>query len=215
MKQIELCLLCLALMAGLVSCSDKEPGVEPHLSQYELQMFVGDRMSIEVFDASEISAQAGSQLITVGCDGNKVNVVAMAAGQSAVYVKADGHRLQCNVTITEKPEGSADYDYTDELNDAMSRYKSSTIKLGYDEPGTMFRKESGRYVVAGLDSGNIVELMFDGDCEVGEMNNVSLTENGKPVVLRSANIMQVDERGVWFLFVDANGCQIVMVVTDL
>ncbi len=211
----------LALLVLILSaCGGNDDNVEilrPQLSQSSLTINEGETARLTVSSAQQVTAKVSDEtVISVNVSGCDILVKALAQGNAVVKIDADGHWLQCPVTViaSDKP-----YDFTPELSNSKSRYTSQSLSLVYDDtPGVIFTlSHNGIIEILDLDSGaNIVFNPGVSEYTLGTLENASLIVNGVVKTLSEAIVERCDNSGVWLNLTVADSCEhIVLVITDL
>lgn len=210
----------LILMALLSACDeDNTQELVPTLSHDSLTMSIGDVAEIVVNNAGKIEAKAGKPIIDVESNANVVLVKALSSGNARIFINADGHRLECDVTINDVRGGDLtendEYDFSAELNDETSRYVSSQLSMRYDDCGVMIVRESQSIVITSLDKGDEIVFSYKGTLlDATEIQEVMLVVNDERVTLQSARVERLNNQGVWINMKTSAGAHIVLVVTD-
>ena len=210
----------LILMAVLSACEeDNTQELVPTLSHDSLTMSIGDVAEIVVNNAGKIEAKAGKPIIDVESNANVVLVKALSSGNARIFINADGHRLECDVTINDVRGGDLtendEYDFSAELNDETSRYVSSQLSMRYDDCGVMIVRESQSIVITSLDKGDEIVFSYKGTLsDATEIQEVMLVVNDERVTLQSARVERLNNQGVWINMKTSAGAHIVLVVTD-
>ncbi len=214
-------ILAVAILMALASCGGDEHQelVRPQLSQTALSMVEGDEAYLSVSSVQNVTATVSDEnIISVSVSGNEIKVNALTPGIASVKVDADGHWLQCSVTVI---DDNKPYSFGHELSDNTPRYESELLSLQYndDTPGVIFTRDysNGEIEILSLESG--AYIVFNPGCgkyESGALENATLTVNGKSVKLSVAIVEQVNESGVWLNLEEAEtGKHIVLVLTGL
>jgi len=210
----------LILMALLSACEeDNTQELVPTLSHDSLTMAIGDVAEIVVNNAGKIEAKAGTPIIDIESNANVVLVKALSSGNTRVFINADGHRLECDVTIEDVRGGDLtekdEYDFSAELSDETSRYVSSQLSMRYDDCGVMIVRESQSIVITSLDKGDEIVFSYKGTLsDATEIQEVMLVVNDERVTLQSARVERLNNQGVWINMKTSAGAHIVLVVTD-
>lgn len=210
----------LVLMALLSACDeDNTQELVPTLSHDSLTMTVGEVAEIVVNNAGKIEAKAGTPIIDIESNANVVLVKALSSGNTRVFINADGHRLECDVTIEDVRGGDLtendEYDFSAELNDETTRFVSPELSLRYDDCGVLIAMDNQHITMESLDMGDVVEFRYSGVLLSGdEIENAQLSVNGKIVNLQSARVERLNNQGVWINMKTSAGAHIVLVVTD-
>ena len=210
----------LILMALLSACDeDNTQELVPTLSHDSLTMAIGDVAEIVVNNAGKIEAKAGTPIIDIESNANVVLVKALSSGNARIFINADGHRLECDVTINDVRGGDLtendEYDFSAELNDETSRYVSSQLSMRYDDCGVMIVRESQSIVITSLDKGDEIVFSYKGTLsDATEIQEVMLVVNDERVTLQSARVERLNNQGVWINMKTSAGAHIVLVVTD-
>lgn len=216
---IILLIVAVVVLVLVASCGgdDRQELVRPQLSQSALSIVEGEEACLSVSSAQNVTATVSDEsVISVSVSGCEIRVKALAPGTASVKVNADGHWLQCNVTVVAAP-----YSFEAELDDNTPRFVSETLSLRYsdDTPGIIFTRDDtdGAIGILSLDSGAYVE--FTPGCErygLGVLENAALTVNGKSVELSVAIVERYDDSGLWLnLEETGTGNHIVLVLSGL
>lgn len=215
MKYIYILVLSLAVIA--CNKEDDENGIlRPSLSATEVNLMVGETATVSVLNADEITATIENDSIAnIYIDGCNINIEALKVGETWINVTVGLRQMSCKVTVT-MPEQNK-YDFTKEFEDNTSRYVSPSLTIRYDTPGIIFGISDNRKIeIIDITSGNKVELLSETEfINEGEIQNVTLKENGVVVDLVSAEIKRVTETEIWFLLTTPTTDNIIFVITDL
>ncbi len=212
-------LVAVAFILSVASCGgdDRQELVRPVLSQSALSIVEGDEAYLSVSSAQNVTATVSDEnVISVTVSGCDIRVKALSQGMASVKVNADGHWLQCNVTVIAGP-----YSFLPELDDNTPRFVSESLSLKYSDetPGIIFTRDDGNGIIEiiSLDSGAYV-VFNPGAAQygVGALENATLTVNGKSVELSVVIVERYDESGLWLNLDEAvTGKHIVLVLSGL
>ena len=201
-------LIALLMLSACHSRNDDDALLFSSLSADNVELIVGQKAIVTVYDAREIKAASEDESVaTATVEGDAVIITGVSVGQTSVTITGDRRLMRCRVvvkpgstSVDTDPDAPQEPEDLTEMADEGVRYVSKMLTMRYDTPGTMFMSyaDGRRVAMRSLDTGDAVTFDFGTVVrQEGPLEHTLLDVNGEAVDLDAADIVRLSADRVW------------------
>ncbi len=209
--------LIIAMAIGICSCekSHEYPEtIRPSLSQYQVEIPLGETVEIEVYGAEIISIEGSSHFVDITIDGSHVIFRGKTIGSGEVIIRGDGTPLRCCYEVYGGVDSSGDSDIIEEgyntegfardlANDEIRfAYANQILKL--ETPGNIFsistdnRILTATSLINGVEAKLLSQIPFTENMSSSNMSDhCNLLINGDNIGLRELRVANITIDRIW------------------
>lgn len=213
----KLIIIIIALTMGIMSCDKKHEYpvvVRPYLSQYQVEIPLGQTVEIEVYDANVLNVEGTSRYVDISVDGSRILLYGKAIGSGEIVIRGDGTPLRCSYEVYGGIDDKEDSGNSDnngdsgeilrEVEDRTPRFTYDSQKFTFETPGNLFALSKDKRIllvtslITGMEAKIISQLPLT---EISLSSDIStdcdIQINGIEIGIKEVRLINITSDRIW------------------